>query len=66
MRNIFELTKREQRVVIIIVTLLVAFAFAKHWWQNATQQGSTRLKPASAATSRARDAEDQSTNNPGD
>jgi hypothetical protein len=34
MRNIFELTKREQRAVIVIVTLLVAIAFARHAWQN--------------------------------
>jgi hypothetical protein len=34
MRNVFELTKREQRVVIVIVTLLVAIAFAKHAWQS--------------------------------
>jgi hypothetical protein len=37
MRNIFQLTKREQRVVIVIVTTLVAFAFAKHYWQNKPQ-----------------------------
>jgi len=30
MRNIFDLTKREQRLVILIVVTLVAFAFAKH------------------------------------
>ena len=34
MRNIFELTKLEQRVVIAIVTVLVAIAFAKHAWQT--------------------------------
>jgi len=34
MRNIFELTKREQRIVILIVVVLVVFAFAKHFWQN--------------------------------
>jgi len=39
MRNIFELTKREQRIVIVIVTLLVAIAFAKHFRQ-------TKLQPA--------------------
>jgi hypothetical protein len=46
MRNIFELTKREQRIVIVIVTLLVAFAFAKHLWQKATQPARTKLKSA--------------------
>jgi len=35
MRKIFELTKREQRIVILIVTVLVAVAFAKHFWQSA-------------------------------
>jgi len=37
MRNIFELTKREQRTVIVIVTLLVVIAFAKHAWQTRSQ-----------------------------
>jgi hypothetical protein len=30
MKNIFALTKREQRVIILIMTLLVAASFAKH------------------------------------
>jgi hypothetical protein len=30
MRNIFELTKSQQRIVILVVTLLVAIAFARH------------------------------------
>jgi hypothetical protein len=34
MKKIFELTKREQRVIIFIVVVLVAIAFAKHWWQT--------------------------------
>ncbi|HUE41528.1 MAG TPA: hypothetical protein VMO75_06345 [Chthoniobacterales bacterium] len=34
MRNIFELTKSEQRIVIAIVTILVAIAFGKHAWQS--------------------------------
>lgn len=37
MRNIFELSKREQRVVIVIVTALVAIAFAKHHWEKRSQ-----------------------------
>lgn len=37
MRNIFELTKLEQRVVIVIVTLLVAIAFARHAWQTKSE-----------------------------
>jgi hypothetical protein len=39
MRNIFELTKSQQRIVIAIVTILVAIAFARHLWQ-------TKPKPA--------------------
>jgi hypothetical protein len=52
MRNILELTKREQRVVIVIVTLLVAFAFAKHWWQTKSQPvpAATTLSPATSLT----------------
>ncbi|HEV3393367.1 MAG TPA: hypothetical protein VG103_07655 [Chthoniobacterales bacterium] len=43
MRNIFELTKREQRIVIVIVAALVLFALAKHLWQ-------TKPQPVPAAT----------------
>ena len=45
MRNIFELTKREQRIVIVIVALLVAIAFAKHFWQTKSQPVPARSKP---------------------
>jgi hypothetical protein len=41
MRNIFDLTKREQRIVILIVAALVAFAFAKHFWQNRSRSAPT-------------------------
>ena len=34
MKNIFDLTKREQRIVIVIMVALVAFAFAKHLFEN--------------------------------
>jgi hypothetical protein len=34
MRNVFELTRQEQRVVILIVALLVSVAFARHVWQG--------------------------------
>jgi predicted metal-binding membrane protein len=37
MRNIFELTKREQRIVILMVVILVALAFVKHLWQTKSQ-----------------------------
>jgi hypothetical protein len=66
MRNIFELTKREQRIVIVIVTLLVAFAFAKHLWQNATRPAWTKLKPSPAAASPTGHNEGELTNDSGD
>ncbi len=34
MKRVFELTKREQRLVIVIVATLVAIAFAKHWLET--------------------------------
>ena len=34
MWNIFELTKREQRIVILIVVALVVIAFGRHAWHN--------------------------------
>jgi len=34
MKSILELTKREQRIVIVIVAALVAIAFAKHLLEN--------------------------------
>jgi predicted metal-binding membrane protein len=34
MKSIFELTKREQRIVIVVVAALVAIAFAKHLLEN--------------------------------
>jgi hypothetical protein len=37
MKNIFDLTKREQRLVIVIVTALVAATLAKHFWENRSQ-----------------------------
>ncbi|HST29718.1 MAG TPA: hypothetical protein VLK27_02635 [Chthoniobacterales bacterium] len=50
MRNIFELTKREQRVVIVIVTLLVASAFAKHAWQTRSSPPVKTSSPEPTAT----------------
>jgi predicted metal-binding membrane protein len=52
MRNIFELTKRERRVVIVIVTLLVAIAFAKHAWQNKSSPPVKTSAPEATAPSR--------------
>ena len=37
MKNIFDLTRREQRLVIVIVALLVAATLAKHFWENRSQ-----------------------------
>ena len=34
MKNIFDLTKREQRFVIFIVVTLVAIAFGKHLFES--------------------------------
>jgi hypothetical protein len=34
MRNIFDLTKREQRLVIVVVAALVTATLAKHFWEN--------------------------------
>jgi hypothetical protein len=50
MRNIFELTKREQRIVIVIVTILVAFAFVKHFWQSKPQAPAARASSAGGPT----------------
>ena len=37
MRNIFELTKREQRTVIVIVTVLVTGALAQHYIETRSE-----------------------------
>ena len=42
MKNIFDLTKREQRLVMVIVVTLVAVTLAKHFWQNKAQPLPTR------------------------
>ncbi|HET9856425.1 MAG TPA: hypothetical protein VFP99_01200 [Chthoniobacterales bacterium] len=47
MKNIFDLTKREQRLVIVIVVALVALALAKHFSNKREQPTST---PASSPT----------------
>ena len=61
MRNIFELTKPEQRIVILIVTFLVTIAFVKHHWQSKSQPSSTKLKPLPAATSPTHHVNDEAT-----
>jgi hypothetical protein len=49
MKNIFDLTKREQRLVIVIVVALVAIAFAKHSLEKKSQSLPTST-PASSPT----------------
>jgi predicted metal-binding membrane protein len=52
MKNIFDLTKREQRIVIVIVAALVAVAFAKHLLENRSRPlpGGSTPTPTSAPT----------------
>jgi len=61
-RNIFDLTKREQRIVILIVVALVAFAFAKHWWERKSQMPPTRATspPTPAPTRHAEEEQAES------
>jgi hypothetical protein len=51
-KNIFDLTKREQRLVIVIVVALVAVALAKHLSDKRTQALPIRSTstPASSPT----------------
>lgn len=56
MRNIFELSKLEQRIVIAIVTVLVAIALARHFWQKTSEQSppqSTTSIPSASPIPRA-------------
>jgi len=41
MKGIFELTKPEQRAVILIIAALVAIAFARHWLETKSQPAPT-------------------------
>src|SRR5947209_20324404 len=50
MKNIFDLTKREQRLVIMIVAALVTAALTKHFWENRAQLPPARASSAKAAT----------------
>jgi hypothetical protein len=50
MRNIFELTKREQRIVIVIIVALVAFAFGKHYLRTKSRPLRERVSSAKEAT----------------
>jgi hypothetical protein len=53
------LTKREQRLVILIVVALVAFAFAKHFWQTRMQPERTRSTPTVTPSPTMHPAEEQ-------
>ena len=59
MANIFELTKREQRAVIVVVTILVAIPFAKHFWQGQWPLAPMTQKSSPATTPSPGDAPDQ-------
>jgi hypothetical protein len=48
MRNIFELTKGEQRVVIFVVVVLFATAFTQHFLQTKSQP--PRIRSTSSPT----------------
>ncbi len=50
MKNIFDLTKREQRLVITIIVALVAIAFAKHFFENRSHPVPATVFSAESAT----------------
>ena len=50
MKNIFDLTKREQRLVIVIVAALVAVAFLKHLLENRSHPPHATASSAESAT----------------
>jgi predicted metal-binding membrane protein len=62
MKNIFDLTKREQRLVIVIVAALVAVAFAKHWIEatsNPARTSAPAQEQRTSTTSTARLSEEE-------
>jgi predicted metal-binding membrane protein len=66
MKNIFDLTKREQRLVILIVVALVVVAFAKHWIEgtsNPPQASAPAQEQRTSTTSKA-DLNEQETESP--
>jgi hypothetical protein len=48
-RNIFLLTKNEQRVVIFIVVMLLAVTLAKHYW---VKRSALKISPSTEAIPR--------------
>jgi hypothetical protein len=62
MKNIFDLTKREQRLIIVIVLALVAVAFAKHLADKRTQPlpATSTSTPANSPTIHAEEEQSDS------
>jgi len=59
MKSIFELTKREQRIVIVIVAALVAIAFAKHLLENRSRPLPTESAPTPTSSPTVHSEEEQ-------
>jgi hypothetical protein len=49
-KNIFDLTKREQRLVVAIIAALVAVAFAKHFFEQRSYPSPATASSAASAT----------------
>jgi hypothetical protein len=50
MRNVFVLTKREQRVVIVMIVILVTAALANHYREKWRDSARTSPSPAASTT----------------
>jgi hypothetical protein len=61
-KNIFDLTKREQRLVVAIVAALVAVAFAKHFFEQRSypSPATSTSMPASSPTIHAEEEQSDS------
>jgi len=57
-KNIFDLTKGEQRVVIFIVVILVAVAFTQHFLESKSRTLPTRSTSSPTASPTIRPAEE--------
>ena len=60
MRNLFNITRAEQRVVIFIVIVLVAIAFTQHFLETRSRPSATRSTSTPTATPAIHSSEDQS------
>jgi hypothetical protein len=49
-QHIFELTKSEQRVVVLMVLLLLAGAVANHYWQTWSHTGHVQVESGTTPT----------------